>query len=117
MQASERARRSERERCVREQRADRVLLAWQSACLGSAALHSDALVHEAASSSAASSCAHAAVEDVADVQSLRRALAEQPLLLASPAGGAQRAAEGRIAASQCRLLHAQLLHAALQLRF
>jgi hypothetical protein len=76
--ASERAKQSEKDaRERREQRADRVLLAWQSACLGGAALYSDTLVHKATSSSAPSSCAHAAVEDVADVQSLRRALAKQ----------------------------------------
>jgi hypothetical protein len=82
MQASKRskARKMCERTASREQRADRALLAWQSVCLGSAALHSDALVYEATSRSATSSCAHAAVEDVADVQSPRRALAEQPLL-------------------------------------
>lgn len=55
----------------------------------------------------AASHAHAAVEDVADVQPLRHALVEEPLL-ASAVGWAEGAIDGWIALGQRALLDTQL---------
>ena len=68
---------------------------------------------ETTGSGAASSRAHAAVDDVADIQPLSHALLKESLL-PSAAGWAEGAADGCIAIGQRTLLDTQLLHAPLE---
>src|SRR3954462_12786956 len=79
---------------------------WSLSC---APLESDASITEVTSSSSATSRAHAAVEEVTDVQSLCRS-AFRESLLSSATGWPESATDGCINVGQHAGLDTQLLH-------